>query len=108
MRNIGGMNMDKNKMPIQRCIAGEEISCFSDVELLAVLIGTGSKDCMVMELAQKLLKDYGSPVRLYAAGLRELADEYGIGPAKAVKIKCAIEFGKRIINDKNEFLEIWL
>jgi DNA repair protein RadC len=99
--------MNKNKMPIQRCISGEEIFDLSNVELLAVLIGTGSKNYTVFELAQKILEKYENPAELYSAGLRELAQEDGIGLTKAVKIQCAIEFGKRIIGvQQNELMEL--
>ena len=98
--------MNKNKMPIQRCISGEKISDLNNVELLAVLLGTGIKDCTVIELAKKILEKYESPAELYSAGLRELAQEHGIGLKKAVKIQCAIEFGKRIIDNQDELLEL--
>ena len=98
--------MNKSKMPIQRCISGEEISDLSNEELLAVLISTGSKNCSVIELARKILEKYESPAGLYSAGIRELTQEEGIGLVKAVKIQCALEFGKRIISNQDEITEL--
>jgi DNA repair protein RadC len=84
-------------MPVQKCIAGEDISNLSDVELLAVIIGTGGKNSDVMELSSALIKKHNGLRGIRNSGIREIAVNSGIGLKKAVKIKTAFELGKRVL-----------
>ena len=93
-------------MPIQRCIAGEEIKNLSDSELLAVIIGTGAKGNGVIEVSNSAVKAFGGLPGMYAAGIRELAARCGIGLTKAVKIHSAFEMGRRILSDRRELEQI--
>lgn len=86
-------------MPIQKCISGMSVSELSDVELLAVIIGTGTKKVDVMETAALLIKNHGGIYDVSRSGLREIAERTGIGLTKAVKIQAAFELGKRVITD---------
>jgi DNA repair protein RadC len=67
----------------------------SDVELLAVLLGSGTKTHDVMALAGRILKTLdesgGRP------SLEELQAIEGVGPAKASLIAAALEFARRRI-----------
>ena len=69
-------------------------------ELIAVLLGTGSKDKDVLELAHSLLKSCGSLINLSLMSLQELCEVNGIKTAKAIKIKAAIEFHNRLEKEK--------
>lgn len=80
-------------------------SSLSDAELLAILIGTGSRDQTAVDLARRLLDlaprsapaDRGLPLRhLVSTPADELAGVAGIGPAKAARIKAAFELGRRL------------
>ena len=74
----------------------------STVELLAILIRTGTEDETAMELACRLLKE-GEKVLGPGRGLEYLTDASteeicrikGIGPAKTALIKAAVELGRR-------------
>lgn len=71
----------------------------SDAELLAVLIRTGTRSESALVLAQRILKgDGGKNGLTYVidATVEELSKIKGIGTAKAVQIKAAVELGRRI------------
>ncbi|MES2273656.1 MAG: DNA repair protein RadC [Chlamydiota bacterium] len=61
----------------------------STVELLAILLGTGTKNRSVLQLAAELLGTFGSMNALCEATLAELCQVKGIGKAKAVGLKAA-------------------
>lgn len=67
----------------------------SDIELIAILLGKGTKDCNVMALAERVVKTLAEnkerPV------LEELRKIKGVGPAKATLIAAALEFARRRI-----------
>lgn len=68
----------------------------NNAELLAILLGTGSRGCSAVDLADRMLKQFGGANKLVEADLQELIDMPGIGLAKATQLKAAIEFGRRI------------
>lgn len=75
----------------------------SDQELLAVLLGKGSRDMDVMKLASKLVKfidEKGLGVR--AQDLREFL---GVGDAKATLLIAALEFARRRIKPEGAKIE---
>lgn len=80
-------------------------SSLSDAELLAILIGTGSREQTAVDLARRLLDlaprsaagNRALPLRhLVSTPVDELAGVAGIGPAKAARIKAAFELGRRL------------
>jgi len=68
----------------------------SDGELLAIIIGMGTKSLNAVELSNLLLVRYGGLRSLKEASLEELTNLQGIGKAKAISIKAAIEIGRRM------------
>lgn len=77
----------------------------SKAELLAILIGSGSKDETAVELMQRVLSDCDN--NLNSLGKMSIADltggRYkGLGPAKAITILAACELGKRRQMEKAE------
>jgi DNA repair protein RadC len=67
----------------------------SEAELLAILLGSGFRDCTALELAQILLKE-GGMTFITQSTVEELEHFRGVGAAKACQIKAAVELGKRI------------
>ncbi|MFN3951099.1 MAG: RadC family protein [Thermaurantimonas sp.] len=69
----------------------------SDAELLAILLGSGTRELNAVELARKLLRDVcrNDLVRLSKLSLKELKSIKGIGQAKAITIMAALELGRR-------------
>ncbi len=74
----------------------------SDLELMAILLGSGTKGHDVMRVANGILKVLDSANG--TPGLDELEDIEGVGPAKATLIAAALEFSRRRI--KPEGLKI--
>jgi len=68
----------------------------SNAKLLAILFRTGSHGRSAEELGRDLFNRFGSWTALDQAGVEELCDVHGVGLAKAVEIKAAIEIGKRV------------
>lgn len=69
----------------------------SNSELLALLIGSGNSGETAVHLMQRLMTSLENDLSaLHRISLDELLQWKGIGPAKAVKIKAALELGKRI------------
>lgn len=71
------------------------ISNLADYELLAIILGTGSKQSDVLDLAKELLTEAGSITNLLDMTLVELKAFNGIGDAKAISLLSALEIGKR-------------
>lgn len=67
----------------------------SDGELLALLLGQGTRGLSALELAAQLLGEYGGLAELAAARPEELARRAGIGPAKAATVIAAFHLGTR-------------
>jgi DNA repair protein RadC len=74
----------------------------SPVKLLAIVLRTGDSADGVSaeELAKKLLNRFGSFKSLDTASIPELSTIRGIGMAKAVQIKAALEIGKRFMREE--------
>lgn len=72
----------------------------SDAELLAILIKSGTHDKSSLEVAQQIIKDYGTLADLGRAELNEIRQKDGIGRVKSIGIFAAIELGKRVLLDK--------
>jgi len=68
----------------------------SNAELMAILIGSGSKNESAVELSKKILSSTNNNLQeLSRLSIEELNKFKGIGPAKAITIIAAIELGKR-------------
>jgi len=73
------------------------VNLLSNPELLAILIGSGTKDSSAVMLANKLLSlDHSGILFLADCIPEELTHVRGIGIAKACQLVSAIELGKRI------------
>lgn len=69
----------------------------SNVELIALLLRTGSMGESVMALAQRVLSQTGGLKGIAHLSYHELTQIHGIGPAKAVQILAGIELGQRLM-----------
>ncbi len=78
----------------------------TDPELLAIILGQGTRELSALELAQLLMVKYKSLRHLKDASLEELLEEKGIGPAKAVSVKAAIEMGRRMAQESQLKVQI--
>lgn len=68
----------------------------SDAELLAILLGSGSRKETAVGLAQRLLQSTQNNLYLFGKlSLAELQRFEGVGPAKAISLHAAFELGHR-------------
>jgi DNA repair protein RadC len=68
----------------------------SDAELIAILIGSGSRNESAVELSKRILAATGNNLNaLGKLSLKQLIEFKGIGEAKAVSILSALELGRR-------------
>ncbi|MCK9423010.1 MAG: DNA repair protein RadC [Bacteroidales bacterium] len=68
----------------------------SDAELLAILIGSGTKNESALDVAKSILhKANDNLAELARMGFNELIQVKGIGKARAVTISAALELGRR-------------
>ena len=76
-------------------------AALSDAELIAILLGSGTRTKTALDLAQELLGAYeNSLYQLAKATISELKKFNGIGDAKAVALTAALEVSRR----KNELV----
>jgi DNA repair protein RadC len=71
-------------------------NALSDAELIAILIGSGSKDETAVDLAKRILKNSNESIaELSRLTIKDLIKFKGIGEAKAISIAAALELGRR-------------
>lgn len=94
-------------------------SALSDAELIAILIGSGSRNESAVELSKRILAKVNNNLNeLSKLSLKQLMHFKGIGEAKAVTIAAALEMGRRRrgedahqiakINSSNDAFELLL
>ncbi len=66
--------------------------CLSDVEVLAVLLGSGTRRFGVLELASRVLRETEGKAGPDVHALRAI---HGLGEAKACQVAAALELGRR-------------
>ena len=69
----------------------------SENELLAIILNSGNHEMNSLQVAEHLLGYFRGLRNLYGASIEEIiASTKGIGPAKAIAIKAALELGVRV------------
>lgn len=71
------------------------VASLSDVELLAVLLGSGTRRTSVLDLASRILRTLDGHID--SDNLEELQSIAGVGKAKACQIEAALELARRHI-----------
>jgi|GraSoiStandDraft_16_1057320.scaffolds.fasta_scaffold86348_4 DNA repair protein RadC len=69
----------------------------SNAELIAILLRVGTRGENVVRVAEKLLIECKGIAGLSRASIAELSEVKGIGDAKAIQIKAALELGRRLM-----------
>lgn len=69
----------------------------STAELLAIILRTGVGGENVLRLSERLLATFKDLPGISRASIAELTQVKGIGPAKAVEVKAALEIGRRLM-----------
>ena len=71
-------------------------TALSDAELVAILIGSGTKTLSAVEVARQILQAVGNNLHeLAKLSVKDLMKTKGIGEAKAISIVSALELGRR-------------
>ena len=82
--------------PRERAVA-LGIEQMGDVDLVAIVLGTGCPGLPVSVLAAMLLEEHGGVAGLARAGIGELGQRAGMGPAKGARLAAAVELGRRAL-----------
>jgi DNA repair protein RadC len=90
--------MPHDERPRER-LAAHGASALTDPELLAILLRTGVAGTNVIEVARKLLQEYGSLGELSRCTVDELSKIRGVGFAKAAQLVAAFGLGQRLARE---------
>jgi DNA repair protein RadC len=69
----------------------------SNGDLIAIILNTGTQGETVTALAQRLLAEHDGLLGLMRMDAVDLAAIHGLGPAKAAKLKAALEIAARVV-----------
>lgn len=72
----------------------------STIELIAIILGSGSQGESVLNLAQSVLAKWGSLSAIAAAPLQDLTSLKGMGRAKSLQLKAALTLASRLTLEK--------
>ena len=93
--NLSIKNWAEDDRPREKLLQKGRLS-LSDSELVAILIGSGSKNESAVELSKRILSSTQNNLNeLGKLSVSQLCKFKGIGPAKAVTIAAALELGRR-------------
>lgn len=93
--NIKIRDVHEADRPRERLIR-QGAKSLSNQELIAILLGSGTKNESVLAVANRVLLNFEKLHNLKHATLEEMQDIKGIGEAKAVLLLAAIELGRRL------------
>jgi DNA repair protein RadC len=82
--------------PREKLLARGE-QALTDAELIAIFIRTGTRGQSALDIARRLLNDFGGVKNLLQAPLLTLASQHGIGHTKYASLKAAVELGRRCL-----------
>jgi DNA repair protein RadC len=77
-------------------------SSLSDAELVAIILSEGTRSETALQIAQRILKETGNLKTLSEMSVKELSRFSGVGPARATRLKAALELARRY---KDQLLE---
>ena len=92
-----------NERPREKLLL-EGSAKLSNIELLAILLRTGTKDDNVLEVDKKVIYLLEDITDLQSLTIQELTKIKGIGESKAIKIIASVELGRRITEYKQKKL----
>lgn len=88
------LNLPEMERPRERMVQnGAE--ALSAAELIAIILGSGTKETPVLQLAQQLIAKFGGLQQLSEATVEELCQVKGIGQAKAIQLRATFNLGIR-------------
>lgn len=94
-------NLPEDDRPRERLMRqGPESMATS--ELVAVILGSGTKGVSVLQIAQEIVARFGTLEKLAEATIEEFCQIKGLGKAKAIQLKAALSLGVRVARGSNE------
>lgn len=81
------------------------VDVLSNIEILALLLGSGTKGKSVLALAQEILSHFGSLSRLLDASIEDFCTIKGMGKTKAIQLKAALSLAFRVNREKSPLRE---
>lgn len=93
--------LPKSERPRER-LKSFGVQGLSNIELLAIILNTGTRELSVLDLARELLLTLERPSSLLKITLEELMQIKGIGLAKAAVLIASLELYKRLYQDLNK------
>jgi DNA repair protein RadC len=101
MKKISITSLPPHELPREKLIANGAENLKTS-ELLALLLGSGTKEANVLEIAKRLFKKFGTE-EFSKITFNQLKTEKGIGKAKACVILACLELGKRFFTREEHF-----
>lgn len=80
--------------PREKLLASGAVA-LTDAELLAIFLRTGVRGFSAVDLARRLLNDFGGLRQLLEAEQDEFTQHLGLGPAKFAQLQAVLEMGRR-------------
>ncbi|ENG7681538.1 RadC family protein [Providencia stuartii] len=93
------MEYEENLQPREKLLAYGTVA-LTDVELLAIFLRTGRQGESVIELAERLLKEFGSLYLLLQADYSKLSKCKGIGVCKFSQLQAISELARRFFAEQ--------
>ncbi len=90
--------LPRQNMP-REMLASQGPDVLKNAELLAIIFGTGYKQENVLELASRILKEYGSKAITRERSVARLMGELGLPKVKASQIIACFELGRRFYQE---------
>ena len=90
------LDLRPDERPRERLLA-RGARALSDAELVAILLRTGLRGKSAIDLADELLRKFGSVARMLESDLRGIK---GLGPAKSAQFAAAFEILRRSLDEK--------
>ena len=94
-RKLSLRELPEEERPREKLMSKGE-HALSDAELLAIVMGSGTRKETAVQLAQRILKEAGDLTKLSGLSVSELCKNFhGVGPARASQMKAALELSRR-------------
>ncbi len=101
-RKLTMKDLPRDERPREKLILSGEHN-ISDAELLAIVLGSGTRRESAVQMAQRILKEAGNLKMLGAMSVNELMQQFhGVGPARAAQLKAALELSRRYSKELGE------
>jgi DNA repair protein RadC len=94
MTHYSIQHLPEEERPRERLVRSGAES-LSTAELIAIVLGSGSKSKPILQLAHEIVARFGGLRQLAEATLSELMEIKGIGMAKAIQLQAALNLGMR-------------